>query len=823
MFRLVERTLSVPVCSTVLAIGVAFFAPPLFAEVVVRVPQDQPTLTAAVAAVPNAGTIELAAGTYASPTQGFQLSNLSKGFTVRAAPNSGVYLDGGNARPVLRVENSSLANGRPIVFEGLTFRNGSSSIVTTAGGVTIRRGEATFVDCTFDNNQRLETGLTEIAGGGLGVSTGARVFLLRTKFTNNRSKNNGGGLAVWDNGVAYLHESEFYANRTDVSTHRSTAAGGAISVVNARLFVTNSRFEGNRSGYVGGAIYGLGSWFDPVGIPSTEIWIANSSFVANEAFPNGVVTPGPTEAGAVHAEDQTTVRIYHSRFQHNRSEVGAAVNNYRGIVEIEESVFIANSVDGSGAGGFGGAISVLSNDTSSAEPNRRAGALTLRRSYLRGTDPPTVAFAAKAAGCIFASGDQTRRMGSVTPQGDAASTRATIVLEDVLLDDCDVSASSSARGGGFDLYLTDATFTDLMVLQSDALGSSSSGGAGRMTSESLGTIANATFARNSAVLFGGALYLQGSDVDVADSRFVWNEISPGILETIGSSFGAALFTAGQNSWPTAGIVQNQVGAISSSIFSQNIGLPIFDDDRNGAGNWLNDQRYNGNTFYNTTFGTDIYTDALACCKTAAELNALVVNRTQGNTDKSQVNNSQPGTAPVAKDLRIVPTQIIAAVAAGDLETATQAYAGFAWGGGTATFDGGSISGNAGVEAVTEGIHTLTVAGQNASDEVVQGPTPAVGFSATPISIASGASSNLAWQTLAGDFLQLALDQGLSAGGTASGNVDVSPVATTTYRVFLFAKQGGSVSAVTVEVDEANFLFADGFETNGTGQWSTTVP
>ncbi|MEO7974214.1 MAG: hypothetical protein ABIU84_11570, partial [Thermoanaerobaculia bacterium] len=436
---------------------VGLAVPPVAAEIVVRVPQDQPTLSAAVTAVPSGGTIELAAGTYSSPTQGFQLSNLAKGFTMRAAANALVYLDGGNARPVLRIENSSLANGRPIVFENLVFRNGSSSIAGVAGGVTLRRGEATFVDCAFENNQRLETSLTEIAGGGIGVSLDARAFFLRALFTDNRSKNNGAGLSVSSNAVAYLHQSEFYANRTDVASHRNTAAGGAISVVNAKLFVTNSRFEGNRAGYVGGAIYGLGSWLNPVGIPSTEIWIANSSFVANEATPNGVVTPGPTEAGAVHAEDQTTVRIYHSRFQHNRSEVGAAVNNYRGIVEIEESVFIGNSVDGSGAGGFGGTLSVISNDTSSIDPDRRSGSLTLRRSYLRGTDPPTVVFAAEAAGCIFASGDQLRRMGIVTPQGNAASTRATVVIEDVLLDDCDVSNSSQARGGGFDFYLTAAT------------------------------------------------------------------------------------------------------------------------------------------------------------------------------------------------------------------------------------------------------------------------------------------------------------------------------------------------------------------------------
>jgi hypothetical protein len=793
------------------------------AEVVIHVPADQPTLTAAVAAVPNGGTIELAAGTYASPAAGFALSNLNKGFTVRAAPAALVYLDGGSARPVLRIENSSVANGRPIVFERIVFRNGSSPTAGVAGGVTIKRGEATFVDCTFDNNQRLETTGNEIAGGGAGVAIDARAFFVRTTFDNNRSKNNGGGLSVSSNAVAYVHESEFYGNRTDVTAHRNTAAGGGISVVNAKLYVSNSRFEGNRAGYVGGAIYGLGSWIDPVDPPSAEIWIANSTFVENEAFPNGVATPGPTEAGAVHAEDETTIRIFHSRFVRNAAQAGGAVNLYRAIVDVDQSVFYGNRADPGGNGGFGGALNLISNDTSSADPNRRSGSLAVRRSYVRGTDPPAVTSAGESGGCLAAAGDFSRRMGLVTPQGSAASTRATVVLEDVVLNECDVTAASAPAGGGFDFYLAGVTFSDALVLSSSVSGAFGSGGGGRITSESDGELLNVTFARNVAADYGGAMWLQGSSVDVTGSRFVWNEISPGTNEPIGSSTGAAIFSAGQDDWPTSGVRQNQTGIVSSSVFSENVGLPVFDDDRNGAGLWINDLRYNSNTFYNTTFGTDVYTDSLSCCHTAADLNSLVVNRVQGNTDKSQTSNSQPGAAPVVKDLRIVPTRIVEAVAAGDAETSTVAYAGYAWSGGSATLDGGAVAGNAGATPVDDGSHTLSVSGQDVSDLVDLGPTPAGTLTATPAYITSGGSSSLAWQTGAGDFVAIAFDQGLTAGGTSNGAVLVSPTATTTYRAHLNTEQGGVALEVTVFVDEGDPIFLDGFESNGTGAWSATVP
>lgn len=822
---LVDRIRRQAGLAALLALGLALGAPAAFAEIVVRVPQDQATLTAAVTAVPAGGTIELAAGTYASPSQGFQFSNLAKGFTVRAAANALVYLDGGSARPVLRMENSSLGNGRPIVFDSLVFRNGSSAIATTAGGVTIRRGEATFVNCTFENNQRLETTLSELAGGGVGVSIGSRVFFDRSTFRNNRSKNNGGGLSISESSVAHIHASQFYDNLTNVPGHRNTASGGAISVVNADLYVTNSRFQGNRSGYVGGAITALGTWVDPVGIPSTEVVIANSTFIDNRAAANGVVLPGPSEAGAVHAEDQATMRIFNSRFEDNVAQTGGAVNLYRAIVEVNDSVLIGNRADGSTAGGFGGAFNVLSNDTSSGEPDRRSGALTVRRSYVQGATPPTINSVAKTGGCLAVAGDFNRRMGLVTPQGTAASTRATLVFEDVVLHDCDVTAGSAAAGGGFDIYLTNATLIDGLVLGSDAAGPSSSGGAGRITSESAATLTNVTFSRNTAGSYGGALWLQGSNIDIIGSHFLWNEVSPGTAEPIGSSFGAALFTAGQDDWPTAPTKQNQTGAVSSSVFSQNIGIAVFDDDRNQAGNWINDERYESNTFFSTTFGQDIYRNPLAGNQTAAGLNSLVIVRNLAgvNTDKSQVNNTQPGSEPIAKDLRIVPPTILQEVAAGDPESATESFAGFAWSGATATFDGGSVGGNVGVVGVTEGLHILTVGGQNATDQVDPGPAPAADLAASPIVVPIAGTSNLAWQSPGGDVLSLAIDQGVGVGLAGVGNANVTPVDDTVYRLFLVTEQGGRVVSATVWVGEPNLLFSDGFDSGGTSRWSSTVP
>ena len=107
--------------------------------------------------------------------------------------------------------------------------------------------------------------------------------------------------------------------------------------------VSNSRFENNQAGYVGGAIYGIGTWADPGSTPRTDMLIVNSTFINNHSIRDaGVSLNAPTEGGAFHAEAQTTARIYHSRFLKNSAMAGGALSLYQAIVEIYGSVFQGN-------------------------------------------------------------------------------------------------------------------------------------------------------------------------------------------------------------------------------------------------------------------------------------------------------------------------------------------------------------------------------------------------------------------------------------------------------------------------------------------------
>ena len=130
----------------------------------------------ALNSVANDGVIELSAGTYTAPSNGFQVINQNKSFTIRASTPGTVVLDGGGSKPIFRYYNDSLSTNS-IVFEGLKFSNGRSTINGYAGGLSIERGRATIVNCIFENNR----GDQDSAGGGaLFITQSSKVLIVDT-------------------------------------------------------------------------------------------------------------------------------------------------------------------------------------------------------------------------------------------------------------------------------------------------------------------------------------------------------------------------------------------------------------------------------------------------------------------------------------------------------------------------------------------------------------------------------------------------------------------------------------------------------------------
>ncbi|NUM43961.1 MAG: hypothetical protein HUU38_04585 [Anaerolineales bacterium] len=779
------------VVSLCLLCGVGISTPPRALALggtptVIHVPGEVSNLQSAISQVPDGGIIELAAGTYASPTTGWSISNLGKSFTIQAATVGTVSLDGGGARELFRIMNSSVAQGGAVVFKGLNFVNGYSTTEGTAGGITIHRGEATFVDCVFQNNQGNQP---STGGGAILVAIDSIGFFFNTTFSGNRARNFGGGVAVETNATAYVYNSYFLNNRVNYPNHLNVSAGGGIHVGDSDLRVANSRFEGNEAGYVGGAIYGIGTWAAPYSTPNASILIANSTFLNNKAARDASVSlSAPTEAGAVHFENQMLGKIYNSRFITNSAMTGGGVNLYRATTEIHDSVFLGNfTTSNNPAEGFGGAIAAISNDTpSDGGTNYPNAHLTIKNTYIQGrySDVTNVSM---IGGGLYLVGDSNRMYGvnGVSQMGSLTDNRSVTILENVMIYDTDVyevnGVSGSGVGGGIMTGLANLTISDSIIAGANVIGTGNgSGGGMAILDQSLLNAEDLTLIGNSASRWGGGVFGQGSTLNLTDCILAENSISIAANQSLG---GAAMYTA-----PDFGRNLKVSGTVSDCVLSNNIGTTLFDGDSNNAVTY-NDMRYNENDIYTVT-SNSVYSNSLGPFnRTVAELNDLTIVRSNGpDTDKVQTPNVALDSAPKLGVILAAPSQLLPTHAYGDPAGNVPAYIGYAWSGGSATLNGNPLTGNAGSTSTTNpGTFTLAVGGTSMGSQTLSvGPAPAATFTSS-----GNSPVTLSWVVTAGTFLEAAIDQsGGTLLGAAAGSVNVSPAVETTYSLMVMTREGG---------------------------------
>ena len=735
-------------------------------------------LQAAINSVANDGTIQLAAGTYQAPANGFQVINQNKNFTIRAESPGNVVLDGGGSKPVFRLYNDSLSTNS-ILFEGIKFANGRSTTNGYAGGVSIERGGATFVNCVFENNRGDQN---SAGGGGIFISQGSKVLIVDSTFTSNTARNYGGAIAVEFGSSAYIHNSSFTNNRTNLAGHRPYAAGGAIHVGNSILRVSNSSFQSNQAGYVGGAIYAIGEWNQS----GSDVIVANSVFNNNVAQNDPSVPLGaPTEGGAIHAEDLTTARIYFSRFVNNRAMTGGGVNLYRAVVEINELVFLGNQATGPTSGnGFGGAISGISNDTGvDGGTNRRAANLTVRKTFIQGRYGATGSAARVGAG-IYITGDGCRAYGGcgISTMDGGAANRASLTLDSVVLADLSANASSNSAGGAVFADLANVAINNSMLLKNEAVVNNSPHGGGLAAiRDSAVTITDTFFVNNYAAKVGGALSLYGSTLNVTNSRFILNSLGD-------SAYGTAVSSQPCNT-NTCGININMTGSIQSSTFTGQTGTIINDEDTTSTP--INDLRHNNNTYYVSSAGAKVYIDRFVSAGnlSVAELNAFVASRSGSSTDKGAGNSEQTGT-PTLGRLLSVPSAVLQTSPPG--ETAPiPAYLSFGWSGASASLDGVNQSNRYGwSSSTTGGNHTLSVGGTNFNANLALAPVPAAMFQP------GSAGNTLEWSLQSGSYLDGMIDRNIHLGvyPPASGSIAFGSPGRA-YRYYAITQQGGVVAII----------------------------
>ena len=732
----------------------------------------------AINSIADGGIIEMMAGTYYSPNSpsygGFQIGDMRKGFVIRAAPGATVYIDGQGSRALFRFINTSLSAQKPVTFTGINFRNGYSNTAGLAAGVTLQNAEATFINCGFTNNR----GTINAAGGATQVSNNSIALFVNSSWSDNTTPVSGAAIEIQEHAKVYIHASQFFNNRTNIANHVTYSAGGAIHIGNSTVRISNSRFDNNQAGYVGGAVYAIGDYSNSL---TTNVIIANSTFINNKAMNDpGVPLLYPTEGGAVHFESNAIGKIYNSRFFTNQAISGGAINTYRSGVTVEGSVFLGNQATGIGTtGGLGGAIAIISNDTPvDGNNNYPSASLSISDSYIQGRYG-SVTNVAQVGGGIYAGGDVARVYGlNVTKMGTVASNRATVTVDRVTFVDSDTLGQSGKTGGGGAIYgdLAAVTVRDSVILSSDASGGGGYGGALAAIDQSDMSVISTLIGKNSATMYGGAVFGQGSNINLSNTSM--------LLNTVGSSYGSAVFAAVEGN-----LNLNMTGNVQTSRFVNNSPSPdIFDDDRNSGP--INTITYNQNNFYGNNY---VYKNSLTQNQTVSGLNSLVVTRSNGtSTDKATIANSAYGSLPKIGLILAAPSKVLSGGAVGDLG-AQPAYLAYGWVGGNATVDGSTVSGNAGWSTTTTtGNHTLDVAGTSFTTSISQAPTPAATLTQS--------SNTLTWSLNAGTFIEAMIDNQANIPPLASsGSVQVSPqYDDTPYWLYMLTKEGGVVVGVSRE-------------------------
>ncbi len=730
---------------------------------VIYVPgSNNESIQAAIARVSDNGIIEISEGSYDTPLNGFSILDQAKSFTIRSSTGATVILNGRGINRLLNFQNSVLHSGNFVTFEGITFANGFSQSDGVAA-ITINRGNAIFVDCIFRDNRK-NTSPGQTVGGAITIFGGSTVFFLNTTWQDNWSQNGGAAIGIRD-ATMYVHNSIFRNNHTEVLSQTAYPCGAAINLGDSIVRISNTTFDSNTSGSHGAAIWAIGTF----GKTKTDVIISNSTFI-NNGISRSIPALAPVEGGAIAAENNLYMRIYNSRFFENNAYLGGALTIFRAQVEIYNSVFRGNrATDTLRSSGFGGAISFNYYD----KPG--FASLLIEDTLIQGRFGNTTSAAQYA--------------GGLSVIGEIPTSHPEIILRRVVFYDTDSHGSSTkaAAGGAISLSGADFLMEDSFVLLSDARHNLNGGIGGGITiyPNTQVDIRRSVIAYNSADTWGGGLSAIGSQVDISDSIFYANDVSPGIQENENYSPGAAAYVSSDTTLQADGIFDD-------SLFLKNIGMAIYDNDRSSGP--INATVYNRNQFYETSFSNRVYKNSLTSTMDPEGLNNLVVTRAAGvpSTDKSLINNNTLTESPTIAKLIAVPSRNLSIRAAGDSQPSTS-WLVYLWDGLSASLNGLDLTNHSNLfEVYNGGNYTLSVDGKNTSVQIDKNDAPNLSTSFVP-----GSPGNLNWNLTEGTFLDVAITQGIPLTKGASGSVTL-PAYDSIYYLYMVTAEGGVVKKVNTQ-------------------------
>jgi serine protease len=264
------------------------------AATVRRVPQDYPTIQAAIDAAVAGDTVLVSPGTYVE-----QIDFQVKEITVQSTDGpASTIIDGNQSAGVVRIGANE---GQTPVLRGFTIRNGYEGFVGggvwTAGGPALIEGnrvtgnfscngggiEAEFSSATIRNNIVADNRPNcsgGPGGGGILLLGAGTAKVLNNTITGNLTATtaDGGGISLFAAGAPTISGNVISNNATQPG-----ASGGGISLGNtSNALITNNLIVGNSASRGGGI-----NWLVPAGEPGPNV--VNNTLADNTAASGSAV------------------------------------------------------------------------------------------------------------------------------------------------------------------------------------------------------------------------------------------------------------------------------------------------------------------------------------------------------------------------------------------------------------------------------------------------------------------------------------------------------------------------------------------------------
>ncbi|GEM_PF-2852457 len=305
------------------------------------VPQDFPTIQAAINFASDGDSVIVQAGTYNE-----RIDTLGKDISVSGAAANRPTIDGtGLAAPLIRVRSA----GDRVFMSNLIVRNGDGIL---GGAMQIDSGaDLLMINMDFRDN-------LAISGGGVSVGLNATVEIRDSLFFRNEATSDGGGLLVLTGSDVLLVDTAFSQNTAGDDGGAISAFGATIEARGRpnpqppeQMVANEAARNGGAIALEGGAVaivtgYYLGS--NDAGQNGGAVSVIGSTFRGRDLNFDGGTAVGT--GGGVDARDGASIDIRGALFRANEAVSGGGIALFESDLIANQTVFIGNVAENFGGG-----------------------------------------------------------------------------------------------------------------------------------------------------------------------------------------------------------------------------------------------------------------------------------------------------------------------------------------------------------------------------------------------------------------------------------------------------------------------------------------